>query len=217
MTSGLKYRVLLADIPWRYRQKINMADGTERGADTQYATMSVAEAKTYTSRTMLNGLPIDEQLADDSVLFLWTTNPLLIDMSAPAVCIEWGFTPKQLITWVKGRLDLGVHPITTRTVPVLVPHMGMGFYTRGITEHMILATRGSMTDYVMNNGQTNLVIEPEVDLGPEDTVFIAGRTQHSRKPDAAYRLIERLFPGPRLELFARTRRAEWDQIGDQLI
>jgi N6-adenosine-specific RNA methylase IME4 len=39
---------------------------------------------------------------------------------------------------------------------------------------------------------------------------------HSAKPEALQDLAERLSPGPRLELFARRRRAGWTCWGDQL-
>ena len=38
-------------------------------------------------------------------------------------------------------------------------------------------------------------------------------TEHSRKPDELYSEIERLFEGPRCELFARQRRPGWDAWG----
>lgn len=48
------------------------------------------------------------------------------------------------------------------------------------------------------------------------TFFTAERDQHSRKPDEAYRLMEMVSPGPRLELFARRPRRNWQVWGDQV-
>jgi N6-adenosine-specific RNA methylase IME4 len=47
------------------------------------------------------------------------------------------------------------------------------------------------------------------------SVIVERRTVHSRKPGAAYRLIERMFPNRRkLELFARPPgRAGWTSVG----
>jgi hypothetical protein len=39
---------------------------------------------------------------------------------------------------------------------------------------------------------------------------------HSRKPDELYTIVERLYAGPRVELFARYPRTDWTQWGDQL-
>ena len=46
-------------------------------------------------------------------------------------------------------------------------------------------------------------------------LLIAPRREHSRKPDETYERIERLLPGPYLELFARQSRPGWDGLGDQ--
>lgn len=40
--------------------------------------------------------------------------------------------------------------------------------------------------------------------------------QHSRKPDEAYALAERVSPGPYLEMFARRDRPGWQVMGDQI-
>lgn len=49
------------------------------------------------------------------------------------------------------------------------------------------------------------------------TVIREPHTEHSRKPEAAYRMIERMFPAARkIELFARRRREGWDAFGDEL-
>jgi N6-adenosine-specific RNA methylase IME4 len=49
-------------------------------------------------------------------------------------------------------------------------------------------------------------------------VILAPRGAHSAKPDAAYRLIESLCPGPYFELYARRQWSEkWRAWGDQLV
>lgn len=54
-------------------------------------------------------------------------------------------------------------------------------------------------------------------LDKQDTVwFNWPRTaRHSAKPDAFLDLVERVSPGPRVELFARRARFGWDYWGDQ--
>jgi N6-adenosine-specific RNA methylase IME4 len=46
-------------------------------------------------------------------------------------------------------------------------------------------------------------------------LIVAGRREHSRKPEEARERIEALVPGPRLEMFARDPREGWDAWGDQ--
>ena len=188
----MKHHVLLADPPWSYKDKLKMPDGVQRSSDSQYETMSVDQIALF-------HLPQDE-LEYDSLLFLWTTNPFVLDGSGARVCKAWGYTPKQLITWVKGR----------EVERQVIYRMGLGHYTRGVTEHIILAVRGEATWLIEDKGVLNYF---ETDGG---MAFVGAPGAHSSKPDESYQLIERLCKGPYLELFARKRRAGWTQYGDQL-
>uniref|UniRef100_A0A6M3LR23 Putative methyltransferase n=1 Tax=viral metagenome TaxID=1070528 RepID=A0A6M3LR23_9ZZZZ len=47
------------------------------------------------------------------------------------------------------------------------------------------------------------------------TWFRWARGAHSVKPDAFYEMVERVSPGPYLELFARRRRYGWDVWGNE--
>jgi hypothetical protein len=48
------------------------------------------------------------------------------------------------------------------------------------------------------------------------SVIRARRREHSRKPEASYALIERMFPDlPKLELFARQTRPGWEGWGNE--
>lgn len=42
------------------------------------------------------------------------------------------------------------------------------------------------------------------------------RGKHSVKPDAFFDIVERVSPGPRLEMFARRQRAGWDVWGNEV-
>lgn len=103
------------------------------------------------------------------------------------VCSAWNFNPKAELIWKKQT----VHGKR---------HFGMGAYVRSEHETCILATRGSVK-----------VLDKSI-----RSTFTAKYRGHSRKPDEIYEILERLYHGPRLELFATHRREGWDQIGDQL-
>lgn len=121
--------------------------------------------------------------AADCVLWLWTTNAFLADGSAARVVKAWGFEPKTILTWIK-------------------PRMGLGRWLRNITEHCILAVRGS----------------PKVDLGNQTTELRAPLGEHSAKPAEFYALVEGLCPSPsRIEMFAREQnRKGWVTTGSEL-
>jgi len=79
---------------------------------------------------------------------------------------------------------------------------GLGQYLRGQHELCLLGVRGACQ-------------YPEVRNVP--SVVMAPRTKHSRKPNEAYRAIERVSPGPRLSLFEREIRDGWTVWGDQAL
>jgi N6-adenosine-specific RNA methylase IME4 len=103
------------------------------------------------------------------------------------VCHAWGFVPKSEIIWLK-RNDTGGR------------HMGMGHYVRAEHETCIIATRGSPT-----------VLSHSI-----RSTFEAPVGEHSEKPQEFFDIVERLVPGPRVEMFARRRRPRWDAMGDQV-
>jgi len=77
--------------------------------------------------------------------------------------------------------------------------IGLGQYFRGCTEHMLFAVKGRLR--ASEQGVTG---------------FQAARTEHSRKPEKAYQMIEKVSPSPRLEMFARRKREGWDVWGNEI-
>jgi N6-adenosine-specific RNA methylase IME4 len=80
---------------------------------------------------------------------------------------------------------------------------GTGFWALGQHELLLIATKGHPP------------------LPPQERVSASvireRRREHSRKPEASYALIERMYPDlPKLELFARKRRPGWDAWGNEL-
>ena len=91
-----------------------------------------------------------------------------------------------------------------RTNAVWVKHaQGLGFFVRGRHELLLIATKGDIP-------------APEPANRP-NSVIGAPRREHSRKPDEAYELIERMYPElPKIELFARQTRPGWAAWGNEL-
>jgi len=154
---------------------------------------------------------INDVIAEDAHLWLWVTNAFM--EAGHRVARAWGFEPKTIATWVKGRLDVSFPDLMGTTspernqiplVPKLVQHIGQGHFLRNSTEHIIFATRGRCPALVKNL----------------PTAFVhPGRWEgrlHSEKPPTIHEWAEVLSPGPRLELFARRRRPNWDAVGDEL-
>jgi N6-adenosine-specific RNA methylase IME4 len=132
--------------------------------------------------------------ARDCVLFLWATDPML--PKALQLIEAWGFTYKTVgFYWAKTNKRVDLNALSTNDF-----FTGLGYWSRANPEQCLLATRGSPSRLAMD--VRRLVIAP--------------RREHSRKPNEVYDRIERLAPGPYLELFARNSRPGWDAWGDQV-
>jgi N6-adenosine-specific RNA methylase IME4 len=90
-----------------------------------------------------------------------------------------------------------------KTNVVWVKHaQGLGFFVRGQHEILLIATRGDIPCPLPENRPPSVILAP--------------RREHSRKPDEAYELIERMYPElPKIELFARAKREGWAAWGNQ--
>jgi len=86
------------------------------------------------------------------------------------------------------------------TLTWIKPRLGLGNYLRNATEHLILGTRG----------------KAPVNFKAQPTWMFAPLQDHSHKPEEQYAVIERISPGPYLELFARRQQPGWDAWGNQI-
>ena len=139
--------------------------------------------------------PLIRQLAaDDCVLLPWAVCPE--QPAAHEFINACGFEYKTVdFHWVKTTPNAKVITLDGDGL-----HWGMGYHTRANIEPVLLATRGS----------------PRRLATDVHSVVIAPAGEHSAKPDEVYRRIERLYPGPCLELFARRPREHWTCWGDEI-
>lgn len=179
-------RVLVADPPWPFRDKL---PGPKRGAASHYRTMTLEDIKQ---------VPLPP-LAEDSVLVLWRV-PAMVE-EALEVVRAWDFRPVSEIVWRKV-CKVG-HPCTTaegEETEIPRVRIGMGHYVRMAHEVAIIAVRGRC-----------ITVDHSV-----PSVFDAPAMAHSAKPPAFFSLVERLWPGPYSEMFARTQRDGWRCSGLEL-
>jgi N6-adenosine-specific RNA methylase IME4 len=106
-----RYGVIYADPPWRF-EPYSRETGMDRAADNHYPTMTLDD---------IRSLPVPA--ADDAVLFLWATSPMLPE--AIEVMTGWGFTYKSHFIWVKDRI-------------------GTGYWSRNRHELLLVGTRGEI-------------------------------------------------------------------------
>jgi N6-adenosine-specific RNA methylase IME4 len=154
---------------------------------THYDTSSIDE---------ITKLPIGALAADDCALFLWATGPHIAVASQVRVIEAWGFRPSTIaFVWIK----------TTRAASVVALggkglHVGQGYSSRSNAEFCFLATKGSPLRLVADVHQ----------------IVMAPVAEHSAKPEEVRRRIERLFPGPFLELYACRPAPGWSCWGDEI-
>jgi N6-adenosine-specific RNA methylase IME4/ParB-like chromosome segregation protein Spo0J len=132
------YGVLYADPPWKY--ETFSENGMDRSADNHYPTMS-----------MFDMLAIEIPAADDCVLFMWATVPMLPE--ALDLLHEWGFNYKSHICWIKDR-------------------QGTGYWTRNKHELLLIATKGNVPAPAMGT-QPPSVIELPLGKHSEKPAFFA--------------------------------------------
>lgn len=162
----------MIDPPW------NEKGGGGRGAQNHYKVM-----KTRDMPAVIRSCEYWDQIDESAHLYMWVTNTYLVNGDAFWLAKELGFKPKSMVTWVKSDNKLGI-----------------GYYFRGGTEHMLLCTRGK----AMRGRDTR-----------QKTFFMAPRGGHSVKPDEAFELVERVSVGPYLEIFSRRSRPGWVHWGDE--
>ena len=184
------YELLMVDPPWPTTMR--SPKGELKSSVSKYGAMPWPA---------IEALPVGTLAARNSVLFLWTTWPLLLDGGDPkrhfldadasrsrvgAVMRRWGFRYVTGGAWLKRRSKGGIA-------------FGTGYRFRSACEPFLIGVSGQP---ITSKSERNFV---------DDFA-----REHSRKPEKAYELCERWMHGARrLELFSRTSRKGWDTWGEQ--
>lgn len=196
-----KYGAIVADPPWRF--KTWSAKGRDRCPDapmTRNQSRQNKPERHYATMTLedIKALPVADIAADNAVLFLWAIDPMLPD--AIAVGEAWGFKFKTVgFYWAKLRRETSKRGDAFDDQWRKLFPMGTGYWTRPNPEQCLIFTRG----------------KPRRVATDVRKLIFAPRREHSRKPDEVLEAIERLVPGPYVELFARRARPGWDAWGDE--
>lgn len=108
-----KYGVILADPEWRF-EPWSRTTGMDRAADNHYPTSCT---------DVIAGRDVPSIAADDCVLFLWATAPML--PHALTVMAAWSFDYKSHFVWAKDRV-------------------GTGYWSRNKHELLLVGTHGNV-------------------------------------------------------------------------
>ena len=166
----MRYQVCYCDVPWMYRN-VKTGGSMLSGAAAKYKTISTDKLCT---------LDVQKVMDKNSVLFFWTTVPMFED--ALRIMHAWGYQYKSLWTWRK------------------IMSLGMGFWARIQTEHLILGIHGKVKAFRCQRPN-----------------FIQTKAlRHSHKPPEFRQLIDVAVKdmGPKLELFSTEKDVPgWTTIG----
>lgn len=196
-----RYRTIVVDPPWDHSEgtgakwKTGFGD-TERELDTErpnytlpYPVMSLDEIK---------ALPVkDVAEYHNCHLYLWVTNKYLRHVWD--VAEAWGFRGVRLIVWCKeprGWNPGGTWPSTA--------------------EFCLYAVRGLHAEGLRGQAPSQWYIWPRR-LGAPVAAGERRQTMHSAKPEAFLDEVEKVSPGPYLEMFARRNRLGWDTWGNEAL
>ncbi len=143
--------------------------------------------KHYATMSYAEIAAIKPRLAEQAHLYVWCLSQH----------IDWGF---QLAR------DWGCEPLITLTWKK--PGLGAGRF-RCNTEHVVVARKGDRIGNPFGQGGRH-------QQATDGTLFEWPRGRHSEKPQEFFDLVDRLSPGPKLEMYARVRRPGWYAFGDQV-
>lgn len=184
--SQTKYQIVYADPAWDFGDRLRSSKKLDNGKmhfrelDLHYKTMKTSE---------ICALPVKEIVADDAVLFMWTTDAHLPD--ALKVIDAWGFKYKT-IGFIWNKKEKSGKQVCF-----------MGKWTLKGSEICLLATKGKAHKLIKSHKVRQLVE--------------AERNIHSRKPDEVRkRIVELLGDLPKVELFCRTPKEGWDIWGNEV-
>lgn len=167
-----KYNIIYADPPWAYYE------GGYKNQTQHYDSLTIEELKQ---------MPLDDIAADNCILFLWVTFPILDQVFD--LVKWWGFSYSTVgFVWVKKNKAADSY------------FFGLGNWTRSNAELCLIATKGSVE---RQDGSISQIIESPIE-------------EHSKKPDIVRdKIVQLVGDLPRIELFARQKTNGWEVWGNE--
>lgn len=188
----MKFRVIVADPPWPFKDRLRMSK-VRRGAAANYVLMTFEE---------INALgPLVQAVADDdAVLVMWVPTSLL--RQGLDAFEAWGFRQTQVFKWVKTSKRRRARNGKFRFRAGEPLAFGMGRLFRAASEIALVGVRGSPYKYLKGKAERDVCLAPN--------------EGHSVKPSCLQDSLDRMFPGPKVEIFGRRDRPGWLVLGNEV-
>lgn len=136
-----RYGVILADPEWRF-EPYSRDTGMDRAADNHYPTSELSD---------IAARDVSSIAADDCVLFLWATAPML--PHALEVMRAWGFGYRSHSVWAKDRL-------------------GTGYWFRNKHELLLVGARGNVPAPAPGTQWASLIEAPVAEHSAKPDTFL---------------------------------------------
>lgn len=184
----MTFATIVADPPWEVKAGRPLAGyAVVDGKQSWNPSNAPSRPLSYPTMTVAEIAALRVPAADDAHLYLWTINRYVDE--AFDVARAWGFKYSTLLTWAKNPKGGGLG----------------GCY--GISsEYVLFCRRGTLAAKCDVNTTWFNWKRP----------YKNGYPQHSAKPPEFYGMVERVSPGPYLEMFARQPRAGWAVWGNEV-
>ena len=186
----MKYQIIYADPPWK--QKRGRPFGKYKMIEgRQVWNMKSSKSAELPYPTMnlneIANLRINQIADNNAVLFIWVTNKYLPFVFN--IINRWGFKYSTTLTWCKN-----------------IYGNGLGGTFRSSSEYLIFARKGKLKSKQNIKG-TWFEIKRQ---------YVNGYPKHSLKPDFFRTMIDKIFNGNKIELFAREKTEGWDVWGNEV-
>jgi len=169
------FQLIMADPPWRY-ELFNEETGAEKAPQGQYDCMDLAAIK---------AMPVEMLAAENSVLWLWCTHPMLRE--AIDVVSAWGFEFKTSGVWSKRNPETGKLAF------------GTGYLLRCASEPFLIATRG----------------KPKTSRSVRTVIEGKRREHSRKPEEAYAAAEQLMPIARRLDMFSRETREGWRNWGNE--
>lgn len=184
----MKYQTIYADPPWKTKagRALNGYKMHE-GKQLFVPESNKSRELAYSSLSVEQICQMRPPAADNAHLYLWVTNQYLLQSSE--IIKVWGFNYSTTLVWAKNALG-----------------GGLGGNYKITTEFLLFCTKGTLKAKEQHIGT----------WFNEKRAYVNGHPCHSKKPEFFANLIEKVSPGPYLEMFARQPRDGWDVFGNEV-
>lgn len=184
----LSYATLVVDPPWQVAAGRSIGRYEVIGGKQPFGVTDNATRKlAYPSMPLADIKALQVPSAKDAHLYLWTINKYLPD--AFDVMAAWGFDYSTTLVWTKKPMGGGLG----------------GCY--GLATEFCLFGRKGKLAALQRMGRNWFDWKRP---------YKNGYPHHSAKPPEFYQMVEAMSPGPRIDMFARSERPNWDVWGNEV-